>query len=162
MKMTPLDVQQQEFKVGMRGYNREEVDLFLRAVSEAMEDLVKENAALKERLESLEGQLQGLRQKESALNDLLLTTQSMAETLKQSAYREAEMILKEAEMKAEDAVKKAQEEYGALQHDILGLQRQRILAIEKLKGLLQTFQKMIEFEELDQEAVDPRNRFEDV
>ena len=158
MNITPLDVQQQEFKSRFRGYDPEEVEAFLRTVSEAMEDLVKENAALKEQLEATQGQLQGLRQKESALNDVLVSTQRISENLKQAAQREAELILKEAELKAEDVLKKTQEEYGVLQRDILALQRQRIMALEKFRAVLQGFQKMIEFEELDPDTVDPRNR----
>ena len=158
MNITPLDVQQQEFKSRFRGYDPEEVGAFLRTVSEAMEDLVKENAALKEQFEATQGQLQGLRQKESALNDVLVSTQRISENLKQAAQREAELILKEAELKAEDVLKKTQEEYGVLQRDILALQRQRIMALEKFRAVLQGFQKMIEFEELDPDTVDPRNR----
>ena len=158
MKMTPLDVQQQEFKTRFRGYDPEEVGAFLRTVSEAMEDLVKENAALKEQLEATQGQLQGLRQKESALNDVLVSTQRISENLKQAAQREAELILKEAELKAEDVLKKTQEEYGVLQREILALQRQRIMALEKFRAVLQGFQKMIELEEMDPDTVDPRNR----
>ena len=158
MKMTPLDVQQQEFKSRFRGFDPEEVGAFLRTVSEAMEDLVKENAVMKEQLEATQGQLQGLRQKETALNDVLVSTQRISENLKQAAQREAELILKEAELKAEDVLKKTQEEYGVLQREILALQRQRIMALEKFRALLQGFQKMIEFEELDPDTVDPRNR----
>jgi len=158
MNMTPLDVQQQEFKSRFRGYDPEEVGAFLRTVSEAMEDLVKENAALKEQLEATQGQLQGLRQKESALNDVLVSTQRISENLKQAAQREAELILKEAELKAEDVLKKTQEEYGVLQREILALQRQRIMALEKFRAVLQGFQKMIELEEMDPDTVDPRNR----
>jgi cell division initiation protein len=158
MNITPLDVQQQEFKSRFRGYDPEEVGAFLRTVSEAMEDLVKENAALKEQLEATQGQLQGLRQKESALNDVLVSTQRISENLKQAAQREAELILKEAELKAEDVLKKTQEEYGVLQREILALQRQRIMALEKFRAVLQGFQKMIELEEMDPDTVDPRNR----
>ena len=158
MNITPLDVQQQEFKSRFRGYDPEEVGAFLRTVSEAMEDLVKENAALKEQLEATQGHLQGLRQKESALNDVLVSTQRISENLKQAAQREAELILKEAELKAEDVLKKTQEEYGVLQREILALQRQRIMALEKFRAVLQGFQKMIELEEMDPDTVDPRNR----
>ena len=157
MKITPHDVQQQEFKSRLRGYDCEEVEAFLRTVSDAMEDLVKENAALKEDLEATRGQVQTLRLKESALNDLLVSTQRMTENLKQAAQREADLILKEAELKAEDVLKKTQEEYGILQREILMIQRQRVMALEKFRAMLQSFQKMIELEELDPDTVDPRS-----
>jgi cell division initiation protein len=157
MKITPHDVQQQEFKSRFRGYDCEEVEAFLRTVSDAMEDLVKENVALKEDLEAIHGQVETLRQKESALNDLLVSTQRMTENLKQAAQREADLILKEAELKAEDVLKKTQEEYGILQREILMIQRQRVMALEKFRAMLQSFQKMIELEELDPDTVDPRS-----
>lgn len=155
MKITPLDIQHQEFKTSLRGYDRAEVEAFLKAVSEAFEDLVKENAVLKERVETVEGQVGGLRQKENALQDLLVTTQMMAENLKQKAWGEADLILKEAETKAEDVVKRAQEEFRVLQHDILALQKQRIIALEKMRALINTFQKVVELEELDPNSFDP-------
>jgi cell division initiation protein len=166
MKFTPLDIQHQQFKTGFRGYDRSEVEAFLKDVSDAMEELVKENAGLKEHLETLDRQLQSLRQKETTLTDLLVTTQTMAENVKQSAYREAELILKEAELKAEDIIKTAQDEHVLLQREIHALQRERTMALEKLRSLLQTFHKIIELEELDhqqlsQETIDPGTRYED-
>jgi cell division initiation protein len=153
MKITPVDIQQHTFKVGFRGYDRTEVEAFLRSVSQTVEELVKENALLKEHVETMEVQIEALRKKENALNDLLVTTQTMAENLKQTARREADLILKEAEFKAEDLLKKAREEYGELQKEIMSLQKQRVLALEKFRALVQTFSKMIELEELDQEPV---------
>jgi cell division initiation protein len=166
MKFTPLDIQHQQFKTGFRGYDTAEVAAFLKEVSDAMEELVKENAALKEHAETVERQLQTFRQKETALTDILVTTQTLADNVKQSAYREAELILKEAELKAEDIIKTGQDEHVLLQREIHTLQRQRTVALEKLRSLLQTFHKIIELEELDNEQVtpeviDPGNRFED-
>jgi len=170
MKITPLDIQQREFKVSFRGYNRDEVGEFLRSVSRTVEELVKENAVLKERVEELGTQVNDLSKKEAALNELLVTTQTMAETLKQTARREAELIMKEAELKSEELLKRAQGEYEGLHRDILALQKQRIVAIEKLRALLQTFHRMVELEELDRDSLTsdpagkalPRDRYEGV
>ncbi len=67
------------------------------------------------------------------------------------------LSLKEAELKAEDVLKKTQEEYGILQREILMIQRQRVMALEKFRAMLQSFQKMIELEELDPDTLDPRS-----
>ncbi len=168
MKITPLDIQQRAFKVGFRGYNRDEVEAFLRTVAKTVEDLLKENAELREQAEAMAGQVNDLRKKETAFNDLLVTTQTMAESLKQTARRDAELVLKEAELKAEDLLKRAQAECAGLQQEVLALQKQRILALEKLRAMLQTFHKMIELEEPDQGSLSddhvgrggPRDRYE--
>ena len=152
-KITPLDIQQRQFRVGFRGYDCDEVEAFLRSVAQSVEELVTENIALRERVETMEGQVGDLRKKETTLNDLLVNTQEMAETLKQTARREADLIQKEAELKAEDLLREAQTEYGGIQREILALQKQRIVALERLRALLQTFHKMVELEELDQDSL---------
>jgi len=149
MKITPLDIQQWEFKVRVRGYDRQEVQAFLRTVSQAVEQLVKENTQLKERAEQLERQVNDLRKKESTLNGLLVTTQAMADGLKETARREADLTLKQAELKAEALLKRAHADCEGLQRDILTLRKERTLALEKLRTLLQTFIKMVEMEEMD-------------
>ena len=166
MKITPLDIQQREFTGRFRGYDREEVQAFLRSVSQAVEQLVKENTQLKERTEQLETQGHDLRRKEATLNDLLVTTQAMTDGLKETARKEADLTLKEAQLKAEDFLKRAHADYEGLQRDILALRKERMLALEKLRALLQTFMKMIEMEEIDLHSLSgdtsvsdvPRNR----
>src|SRR5439155_19202853 len=145
----PLDIQQWEFKVRVRGYDRQEVQAFLRSVSQAVEQLVKENTQLKERAEHLESQVNDLRKKEATLNDLLVTTQSMVDGIKETARKEADLTLKEAQIKAEELLKRAHADCEGLQRDILGLRKERIMALEKLRALLHTFIKMVEMEEID-------------
>ena len=149
MKITPLDIQQKEFKGRFRGYDREEVQAFLRSVSQTVEELFKENVALKERADKLYQEVTELRKKETTLNELLVTTQTMAENLKETARKEADLILREAEMKAEDILKSAHVDFRTLQRDLLDLRKERVLALEKLRAMLQSFAKVIEMEEMD-------------
>ena len=52
MKLTPMDINNKEFKRVLRGYCPEEVDEFLDQIVEEYEILFKENTALKEKLEN--------------------------------------------------------------------------------------------------------------
>jgi len=149
MKITPLDIQQREFKGRFRGYDREEVQDFLRSVSQTVEELLKENYLFKEEADKLSREVCELRKKEASLNELLVTTQTITESLKETACKEADLILREAEMKAEDLMKNAHEDFRALQREILDLRKERILALEKLRSMLQTFSKMVEMEDMD-------------
>ena len=47
MKLTPMDINNKEFKKGIRGYSVEEVDEFLDEVVENYEEVYKENSRLK-------------------------------------------------------------------------------------------------------------------
>ena len=149
MKITPLDIQPREFKGRFRGYDREEVQAFLRSVSQTVEEMIRENLALKEHGDKLYQEVSELRKKETTLNELLVSTQMMAESLKEAARKEADLILRDAEMKGEDLLRSAHVDFRTLQRDILDLRKERMLALEKLRSMLQTFAKVIEMEEMD-------------
>ncbi len=78
-----------------------------------------------------------------------MTTQSMVDGIKETARKEADLTLKEAQIKAEELLKRAHADCEGLQRDILGLRKERIMALEKLRALLHTFIKMVEMEEID-------------
>jgi cell division initiation protein len=48
MKITPLDIQQQQFRVKFRGFDMVEVDNFLDQVANEFEELLRENNRVKE------------------------------------------------------------------------------------------------------------------
>ena len=54
MRMTPLDVQSHHFARRMRGYDPDEVDAFLRIVSEDYEELVRETESQANQIMRLE------------------------------------------------------------------------------------------------------------
>lgn len=151
LRMTPLDIQQMVFTVGFRGYNREEVNRFLEEVAQTVESLNRDNAARRDTIASLEQQLVELRRTESTLSSTLLSAQSMAEDVKRSAQREADLVVKEAELKAGELIRKARVDLTDTQRDLSSLQKQRLLMVERLRGSLRMFERMLEVEE--QEAL---------
>ncbi len=40
MKITPLDIRKQEFKAGFKGYDKNEVNVFLEMIAKEMEELI--------------------------------------------------------------------------------------------------------------------------
>lgn len=147
LRMTPLDIQQMVFTVGFRGYNREEVNRFLEEVAQTVESLNRDNAAQRDTIASLEQQLVELRRTESTLSSTLLSAQSMAEDVKRSAQREADLVVKEAELKAGELIRKARVDLTDTQRDLSSLQKQRLLMVERLRGSLRMFERMLEVEE---------------
>ena len=47
--LTPVEIENKEFKKGIRGYREDEVDEFLDIVKEDFENLYRENTDLKEK-----------------------------------------------------------------------------------------------------------------
>lgn len=155
MKLTPLEIQQMVFQVKMRGYDRDEVNRFLEEVALAVEGVNRENASMRERVLQMEQQITELKRNEVTLSNTLLSAQSMADDVKKSARREAELVLKEAELKASELLREAQMELAETQRDIAELRKQRLLMIERLRSTLRTFERMLEVEESDEDAPEP-------
>jgi cell division initiation protein len=100
MRITPLDIQQKQFPMKFRGFDVEEVYAFLEVIREEMEELLRENASLKENVQRSESQIKGYRDMEATLQETLMTAQQMVEDYKTNARKEAELVVKEAELKA--------------------------------------------------------------
>ncbi|MGH7208060.1 MAG: DivIVA domain-containing protein, partial [Nitrospiraceae bacterium] len=150
MKITPLDIRKMVFKVRLRGYDRQDVDQFLEELAQTVEMLNRDYTVLREKLASAEQQLAELKKAEATLMNTLVTTQGLADDLKHAAQRDAELIMKEAELKAGELLREAQAELAGTQRDLSDLRKQKLMAIERLRSTLRTFERMLEIEEGDE------------
>ncbi len=146
MKITPLDIQQMVFRIKLRGYDREEVNRFLEEVAQTVESLNRDNAALRERVALTEQQVAELKRTETTLSNTLVAAQSLAEDVKRSAQRDAELIVKEAELKACELFRQARVELADTQRDLSMLLKQRLLMVERMRATVHTFERMLDVE----------------
>ncbi len=146
MRITPLDIQQKQFPMKLRGFDVEEVYAFLEVIREDMEDLLRENANLRENIQRMDSQIKGYRDMETALRDTLLTAQQLGEDFKLNARKEAELVLKEAEIRAEAILKEAQEKVIKIHEDIIDLKGIRRHFKEEVKRLVESHLRMLEFD----------------
>jgi cell division initiation protein len=146
MRITPLDIQQKQFPMKFRGFDVEEVYAFLEVIREEMEDLLRENASLKESVQRAESQIKEYKDMETTLRETLLTAQQMVEDYKTNARKEAELIVKEAELKADTLIKQAQEKVIKIHEDIVDLKGIRTHFKEELKRMVEGHLKMLEFD----------------
>ena len=92
MKLTAMDINNKEFKRGLRGYSVEEVDEFLDQVVENYEELYKENSRLKESLSRVNEKLEHYEKLEATIQNTLLLAQNAADQAKESSEKQAELI----------------------------------------------------------------------
>ena len=137
--LTPLDVRKKrgDFKKTMRGYLPEEVDTFLDLTAMRLEELVKENMGLRERVERLQIEVEGLSGRERAVQDALVTAQTLREDMREQSRREAELALREAEVEAKrmmmDADRQLEERRSALDE----IERKRVRFLRAFRALLE-------------------------
>ncbi|UXZ09051.1 DivIVA domain-containing protein [Clostridium perfringens] len=107
MKLTPMDINNKEFKRVLRGYCPEEVDEFLDQIVEEYEIFFKENTALKEKLENSNDKIEHYSKIENTIQNTLLLAQNTAEQAKANAQKEADVIIKSANDTAQRILDKA-------------------------------------------------------
>lgn len=107
MKLTPMDINNKEFKRVLRGYNSDEVDEFLDEVVDSFEELFKENANLKEKLNNLNEKIEHYSKIENTIQNTLLLAQNAAEQARNSAKKESELMIKNANETSQKILDKA-------------------------------------------------------
>ncbi len=144
MRITPIDIQEQKFKVVFRGYDKTEVDEFLDNVATEMEDLLRENSFIKEELERLNKEVARLKAMEDRLKDTIISAQKMSEDFKETAKREAENIVAEARLRAEKIVFDAEKRVSEFTAELARISGKVVEIRETVKGLLTSFLENIE------------------
>jgi cell division initiation protein len=147
MRISPLEIQQKQFKMKFRGFDVEEVFGFLEIVREEMEDLLRENSNLKENIQRAESQIKEYRDMETTLRETLMTAQQMVEDYKTNSRKEAELLVKEAESKADSLIKDAHEKVIKIHEDITDMKGIRRHFREELKRLVEGHLRMLETDE---------------
>ncbi|MBI4608425.1 MAG: DivIVA domain-containing protein [Candidatus Rokubacteria bacterium] len=151
MRITPVDIRQQQFSVRMfRGYDVHEVDAFLEDVAEDYEQITKENALLKEQLATLEERMRGFEERDRTLQDALIAAQRVSDEMKEAAKREAQLVLRDAELEREKLLEAARTEEAKLRSEALTLQRTRRHLFEGLRATVEMYQRLIAKELADE------------
>src|SRR2546421_6172049 len=123
MRISALDIRQQQFTTRLRGFDRQEVEAFLEDVAEDYESVVKENALLKEQLAALEERSRNITEHERTLQETLVTTHRLTEEMKQAAKREADMVVRDAELRGEKVAEELRAEEARIRTELSSLKR---------------------------------------
>lgn len=154
MKTTPLDIQQQKFKVRFRGFDIQEVDRFLEQIAEAFELLQRENEIALEEISRIKLESQGYREREETFKRAMLNSQKVMDQMKINAQKSAELIIAGAEVNAEKILNKAQNRLAQLHEDIAELKRQRMQIEIQIRSVIETHAKLLDIGKEGMQAMD--------
>jgi cell division initiation protein len=145
MRITPLDVKQQQFTIRMfRGFDVQEVDAFLDDIAEDYEAALKENAALKEQVTALEERTRSFSDLEKTLQDSIVTAQRMSEEIKANARKEAQLLVEEAQLRAEKLLEETRTQEARIKNDVMNLSRMRRQLAETVRSTIESYQRLLE------------------
>ena len=112
--ITPLDIQNKEFSRAVRGYNQEEVDLFLDEIMADYDKLISENQELKRQLEETKGKVDSYKDTEGAVLKTLEAAKSLMNDISASAEKRASILVKNAELDADLKQRQARDHEGEI------------------------------------------------
>ena len=144
MKITPFDVQQQQFRVRFRGFDVQEVDAFLEQVADVFKSLEWKNQSLQEETGRLKLEIQEFKSREEALKRAMVNSQKVFDQLRENARKSAEVIMADAEVKAEKILNRAHNRLAQLHEDIAELKRQRVQIEIQIRSILEGHARLLE------------------
>ena len=97
--ITPIEIQNKSFKSGGLGYEKRDVDQFMKELLSSYEAIYRENVDMKDKINTLTDALQQYKYIEKTLQKALVLAEKTAEDTKQLAQKEAKRIEKEAQLK---------------------------------------------------------------
>jgi cell division initiation protein len=143
--VSPIDMRQRRFGTAMRGYDRQEVTVFLTEAAVDYESALRENDRLRQEIVKLKASLNQFRELESGLKSMLVSAQKVADDMHENAVQEATRILTEAESRAELAEQKAQLKIEGTQREIDALRMKRREVETSIEASISTLRSTLEF-----------------
>ena len=154
MKITPIEIQQQQFKVRFRGFDVREVDNFLEQLADTFELLQQEDKNAQDEIRRLKLESRGYKEREETFKRAMLNSQKVLDQMKENARKSAELIVAGAEVKAEKILNRAHKRLAQLHDDIAELKRQRIQIEVQIRSTIEAHTKLLEIGNEGMKAMD--------
>ncbi len=137
MKLTALEIKQQQFDKSLRGYDTAEVNAFLNLVSNEWEHLVSKLKELETQIEKLDHKLKHYERVEQALHETLQTAKDSADQKLVGAKKDAKNIIEKAEIEADSIVREANQQRQQIRQSVLMLLDRREEIIGGIRSYLE-------------------------
>lgn len=143
MKLTALEIKQQQFEKSLRGYDVSEVKAYLNLVASEWEHMVGKMREMEAQLEKMDEKLKHYERVEQALHETLQTAKDSAEQKLVGAKKEARNIIEKAEMESDGIVREANQQRQQIRQSILRLLDRREEIIGGMKSYLEMAQESL-------------------
>jgi len=144
MKLTALEIKQQQFEKALRGYDISEVNAYLNMIANEWEQLAGKVRELETKLEAKDDKLKHYEKVEEALHETLKASKENAAQKLESATKEAGHILEKAEIESENIIKDATQRRQQIRQSILRLIERREEIISGMNSYLDMAQESLQ------------------
>ncbi len=141
--LTPFDIDNKQFTKSFKGYNAEEVDVFLDELSKDYDSMMKECLNLKENIKNLEAKNEQYEYLENALQEVLVVAKETTDNMKSLAKKEAEQIIQEANMHVADSLSSVSEEIAKKNIELDKIKKESQIYKAKVESVLLSALEML-------------------
>ena len=138
----------EKFRVGLSGYNKEDVNKFVADVTAEYESLLNKLKESDEKVQSLEAELVHYKQLEGSLNRAIVLAEETTNNIKKSAYDESKVIVDDAKKNASRIVNTALLRAESIERENESLRRKVASYKKRFKDLLE--ENLDELEKIDE------------
>ena len=142
--ITPIELSSKSFNKSGLGYDKKDVDNFMRDVITSYETLYKENVELKDKINVLNEGIQYYKTIEKTLQKALVLAEQTAEETKEAARQRAKVIEDEAKVKASLLLEDAKRQLNEVHQKTIKLTQQYDLYKAQYRHLAATQMEILE------------------
>jgi len=143
MILSPIDIQQKQFRVKFRGFDVREVDAFLEEMATGFEALEKESKDKAAEIQRLTRDIQDYKAREETFKQAMVDSQRVIEQMTENARKKGELAIADAEVKAEKILNRTHNSLSKLHSDIAELKRQRVQIEVQLRSVVEAHTKLL-------------------
>lgn len=152
--ITPLDIQNKEFKRAFRGYNVKAVDMFLDEIIDDYEKFYKENIELKDKISMLSDQISHYKAMEETLKSTLIVAQTTSEDVVLTARQKSDGIIEDAEITAKKMIDQAREDVRNIKQEYEYLKKEIFVFKTRYKSFIEA--QLLSLDDFYREVEDVR------
>ncbi|MCI9625945.1 MAG: DivIVA domain-containing protein [Clostridia bacterium] len=142
--LSPLDIEMKEFKKNLGGYNKEDVDEFMRILLQDYKELYMENVSMKDKLGTLTTAVSRYKSMEDVMQNTLIVAQSTSDEVKKTANAKAQTIIEEAETKARELLMDSKHQLSQINMELEQMKMVMAGYKNQMRSILQSGLEMIE------------------
>lgn len=142
--ITPVDLENKEFKKSFRGYDVEEVEEFLAELSKDYARVYRENASMKDKNAMLADTVENYKEMEETMRSAIISAQRTSEEILRNAHEQADTIVREAKVHAQELINEAEKTIQDLNRESAEIEGRNSLLRAKLRAVLNTYLGMLD------------------
>ncbi len=142
--ITPVDLENKEFKKSFRGYDMDEVEAFLSELIKDYSRIYRENASMKDKNAILNDAVENYKGMEETMRSAIISAQRTSEEILHNAHEQADNIIREAKVRAQQILNDMDAQIQEMKRECEKIEGQSGLLRAKLRAVLNTYMGMLD------------------